>query len=150
METLTMKTKKTKIAEKNIEKFLRILDAESSEDADDIYLDSYFSNIFERKCMAELLNEYDSRKRQTQKDIKAILKKSIEKSRNGFRYLNREQKYSKISEGRYELEEVLRNSRLGQKDAKALLVPALCKFYRIYGFNNFHNYCLRRKLYLSH
>jgi len=139
-----------KDAKKDIENFLRLLDAENPQDSDDIYSDNYYSEIFERTQIAKMINEYDSRREQARKELNIRLRKSIEEARNGFKYKSLEQKYSRVGEGKQELEGVLKKAGLRKEDAKNLLVPALCKLYRIFGFNNFHDYRLRRKLYLSH
>lgn len=133
MTTLTEKQVK-KRAKKNIENFLKELDAQIPEDSEEIYSDNYYSNLFQSVWIARMLNEYDKRKEQAKKELSSFLEQIELEGENGFKYLSNKRKREVNEERKYQAEKIVINARLGPDDVSTLLVPVVHEIYRRGGF----------------
>lgn len=132
---ITLKEKQAKErAKKNIENFLRELDAQIPGDSDEIYLEGFYSNISQRTWLARTLNEYDERKYQIKQKLKMFSEQIELEQKNGFGYLTSLKKREINVIRRFEAEQLVDGARLGPEDSKELLIPVVCRIYRRGGF----------------
>ncbi len=133
---ITLKEKQAKKrAQRNIEIFLEELDAQIPKDADEIYSNNYYSNLFQQVWVVRMLNEYDERKEQAKIELNDFLTQIDLEKKNGFRYLTPLRKRAINIKRKFEAEQIVDNAHLGPEDSNELLVPVVSKIYQRGGFD---------------
>ena len=117
-------------AERNLEIFLKELDAQNYEqfDIDEDEID-YSANIFCKTWIDVLLADYNKRKRKARIKLSNLLKEIKKERKDGFKDLKPQQIYELNEKKRIDAERIVFDAELGNKDTKELIIPVLRQIY---------------------